>query len=57
MSRWGLEWTYRLWHDPRRMAQRYLVRDRAIAGIAWRMLRAPRGSLVSEVDGPASSTR
>lgn len=43
MSRCGLEWVYRLFQEPGRMAQRYLVRDRAIVGIAWRMLRAPRG--------------
>ncbi len=42
MSRSGLEWVYRLGQEPKRMAQRYLVRDRAIAGIALRMLRLPR---------------
>lgn len=42
MSRSGLEWAYRLFQEPKRMAQRYLVRDRAIVGIAWRMLRAPK---------------
>ena len=39
MSRVGLEWTYRLLQDPRRMAHRYLVRDRAIAPIFLRMMR------------------
>lgn len=41
MSRVGLEWVYRLAQEPRRMAQRYLVRDRAIVRIAWRMWRTP----------------
>jgi len=54
MSRWGLEWVYRLWRDPRRMAQRYLVRDRAILGIVWRMWRAPRGSLLITAGEPVS---
>ena len=39
MSRVGLEWLYRLLQEPRRMASRYLVRDRAIVGIAWRAWR------------------
>lgn len=38
MSRVGLEWTYRLLQDPKRMAHRYLVRDRAIAGIFLRQM-------------------
>lgn len=41
MSRVGLEWVYRLAQEPGRMAQRYLVRDRAILGIVWRMWRWP----------------
>lgn len=44
MSRCGLEWVYRLVQEPRRMAQRYLVRDRAIFGIAWRMSRSPKST-------------
>ncbi len=40
MSNLGLEWIYRLWQEPRRMYQRYLVRDRAIVGIAWRTWQA-----------------
>jgi len=42
MSRVGLEWVYRLAQEPKRMAERYLVRDRAIVGIAWRMMRLPK---------------
>jgi N-acetylglucosaminyldiphosphoundecaprenol N-acetyl-beta-D-mannosaminyltransferase len=38
MSRVGLEWTYRMMKDPKRLAHRYLVRDRAIAGIFLRQL-------------------
>lgn len=42
MSRAGLEWLFRLSQDPKRLAHRYLVRDRAIAKIVWRMMRTPR---------------
>jgi N-acetylglucosaminyldiphosphoundecaprenol N-acetyl-beta-D-mannosaminyltransferase len=42
MSDVGLEWAYRLAQEPRRMYQRYLVRDRAFVGIAWRTWRAHR---------------
>ncbi len=42
MSRSGLEWLYRLAQEPRRMAGRYLVRDRAFLGVAWRMLKMPQ---------------
>ena len=42
MSKVGLEWLYRLAQEPKRMAQRYLVRDRAIVGVALRMWRMPR---------------
>ena len=42
MSNAGLEWVYRISQDPRRMAERYLVRDRAIVGIAWRTWRKSR---------------
>jgi len=42
MSRVGLEWAFRLAQEPRRLAHRYLVRDRAIAGIALRMLWMPQ---------------
>jgi N-acetylglucosaminyldiphosphoundecaprenol N-acetyl-beta-D-mannosaminyltransferase len=44
MSKMGLEWLYRLAQEPTRMASRYLVRDRAFVGIAWRMLSAPRAA-------------
>ena len=39
MSRVGLEWLYRLFQEPKRLAHRYLVRDRAIAGIFVRMAK------------------
>jgi N-acetylglucosaminyldiphosphoundecaprenol N-acetyl-beta-D-mannosaminyltransferase len=38
VSSMGLEWVYRLAQEPRRMASRYLVRDRAIIGIAIKSL-------------------
>lgn len=44
MSEAGLEWLYRLAQQPRRMAGRYLVRDRAFAGIALRALASSRRS-------------
>lgn len=42
MSRVGLEWLYRLGQEPKRMASRYLVRDRAIFRIALRMWTQPK---------------
>lgn len=43
MSRMGLEWLYRLWHEPRRLWRRYLVRDPQFALIFarewWRLRR------------------
>lgn len=50
MSRAGLEWLFRLAQEPRRMASRYLVRDRAIFGIALRMLRTPRDKRVISLE-------
>jgi len=38
MSRWGLEWLYRLAHEPRRLAGRYLLRDPQFALILVRQL-------------------
>ena len=38
----GLEWLFRLIQEPRRLAGRYLVRDRAFLGIAVRALFAAR---------------
>lgn len=40
MSDAGLEWAFRLVHDPRRLWRRYLVDDRKFAGIAWRSWRS-----------------
>ncbi len=42
MSDAGLEWVYRLAQEPKRMAERYLVRDREIVPIAWRTWRQNR---------------
>jgi len=39
MSRVGLEWTYRLAQEPRRLWYRYLVRGPRFAGIVWRTAR------------------
>lgn len=38
----GFEWLWRLVQEPRRLAHRYLVRDRRFLGIAWRQLRDER---------------
>jgi N-acetylglucosaminyldiphosphoundecaprenol N-acetyl-beta-D-mannosaminyltransferase len=46
VSRIGCEWLYRLCQEPRRLAQRYLVRDRAIVGIAWNTWRTQRKGFV-----------
>lgn len=35
VQRLGLEWLWRLIHEPTRLWKRYLVRDRAFLGIAW----------------------
>jgi N-acetylglucosaminyldiphosphoundecaprenol N-acetyl-beta-D-mannosaminyltransferase len=42
VSQLGAEWLYRLAQEPRRLAHRYLVRDREIVGIAWRTWRRTR---------------
>jgi N-acetylglucosaminyldiphosphoundecaprenol N-acetyl-beta-D-mannosaminyltransferase len=42
VSEAGFEWAWRLAQEPRRMAQRYLVRDRAFPAIAWRTWRQAR---------------
>ncbi len=42
MQRSGFEWLYRLVKEPRRLGHRYLVRDRAIFGIAIRQLAESR---------------
>jgi N-acetylglucosaminyldiphosphoundecaprenol N-acetyl-beta-D-mannosaminyltransferase len=38
MSRWGVEWLYRLAHEPRRLAGRYLLRDPEFALILLRQI-------------------
>ncbi len=42
MSRWGLEWLYRLAHEPRRLAGRYLLRDPEFLLILLRQVAAKR---------------
>lgn len=36
MANHGLEWVYRIFQDPKRLAKRYLVDDRKIIGLAFR---------------------
>jgi N-acetylglucosaminyldiphosphoundecaprenol N-acetyl-beta-D-mannosaminyltransferase len=38
MSRWGVEWLYRLAHEPRRLAGRYLLRDPEFALIVLKQI-------------------
>jgi N-acetylglucosaminyldiphosphoundecaprenol N-acetyl-beta-D-mannosaminyltransferase len=45
-QRFGLEWLVRLIQEPQRMWRRYLVRDVAIFGIAFRQVVAARGTKV-----------
>jgi N-acetylglucosaminyldiphosphoundecaprenol N-acetyl-beta-D-mannosaminyltransferase len=40
----GMEWLWRLAQEPRRLAHRYLVRDRRFVAIAWRQLRDERSA-------------
>jgi N-acetylglucosaminyldiphosphoundecaprenol N-acetyl-beta-D-mannosaminyltransferase len=47
LSRIGLEWLYRLLHEPRRLWRRYLVRDRQFVPILWREWRRGRSSRVN----------
>lgn len=42
MSEAGLEWAYRLAQEPKRMFDRYIIRDSAFAGIALRTWRQHR---------------
>jgi len=42
MSRWGMEWMFRLALEPRRLARRYLVDDPRFLRIVARTRRLPR---------------
>lgn len=46
MQRTGLEWLYRLWQEPRRLAKRYLVDDVRFLAILARTMRLPRAERV-----------
>lgn len=46
MSNAGLEWLYRLAHDPGRLAQRYVLRDSGFVRVAYRMLKTSREELL-----------
>lgn len=56
MSKYGLEWTYRLYKEPRRLWKRYIIRDSQAVPIFARMIWARlRGrELVTIVDGDAT---
>jgi N-acetylglucosaminyldiphosphoundecaprenol N-acetyl-beta-D-mannosaminyltransferase len=49
MSRMGLEWSYRLLREPRRLWRRYLVNDPKFLAILARELRAPAHERVQRV--------
>lgn len=44
MSRWGLEWFYRLMREPKRLWRRYLVDSPKLFGLAYRDWVASRGA-------------
>jgi len=46
MSRAGLEWLYRLWQEPRRLAVRYLWKDPRFLGVLLRSALRPRAERV-----------
>jgi len=55
VSRLGLEWLFRLVHEPRRLWRRYLVDDIGIAGILWRTMRMPLAQRVKKITSSAAS--
>jgi len=59
MSAWGLEWLFRLAHEPGRLWRRYLLRDPQFLAILWRTWRAKGTSPRDEADagGPVDSRR
>ena len=54
MQRAGLEWFYRLIHEPRRLYWRYLVNDPRIVLVVARTLRLPRAERVVTARLPRS---
>ncbi len=53
MTRIGLEWAFRLVHEPRRLARRYLIDD---PPFFWWMLGARFGRTREEAQGPPDGT-
>ncbi len=55
MQRAGLEWLFRLGQEPRRLASRYLVRDRRLVPVLARTLLETRAArIATKKDGEAS---
>lgn len=52
LQRLGLEWAYRLWQEPRRLARRYVETNARFAAMVLRALLTRRGS----ADGGAASS-
>ena len=52
MGRWGIEWSYRLWRDPRRFAHRYLVEPWLLMALMCRYwLRSATGCVRRSHEG------
>lgn len=56
MSRIGLEWLFRLLHEPRRLWRRYLVRDPQFIGVVLRTWRLPLARRIQRVRPDAGTT-
>jgi N-acetylglucosaminyldiphosphoundecaprenol N-acetyl-beta-D-mannosaminyltransferase len=57
MSRFGMEWLFRLALEPRRLARRYLINDPRFLALLLRTLRLPRSSRISETVSLESETK
>jgi N-acetylglucosaminyldiphosphoundecaprenol N-acetyl-beta-D-mannosaminyltransferase len=51
MQRAGLEWLFRLFQEPHRLARRYLLNDPKFLFILYRTLRIPREERIRTRDG------
>lgn len=57
MQRRGLEWLWRLLHEPRRLWKRYLIRDLPFFYYLLRQKLSPAGSSGANTPGQAGATR
>lgn len=56
MQRAGLEWTYRLYREPTRLARRYLIQDPKFLVLLLRTLRLPRAERIRLADRVEATT-